>query len=102
MRSSEFRTKYGISLESRDVNFYDIYITREGFDRDISEVIHLWNPAKILNMIRDLPIVDIKRDQPDLHVKIMYVKTKLEHRIEWLKTNKPKYYEYQVKPHLST
>ena len=53
-------------------------------------------------MIRDLPIVDIKRDQPDVHVKIMSVKTKLAHRIEWLKTNKPKYYEYQVKPHLST
>jgi hypothetical protein len=97
MNRLDFRKKYGISLDNSEEGFYSVYVTRKGFDKSLGEAIHLWNPAKVLNMLRDLPIIELKRDDPKLFNKVKNLVRDLEERITYLKTHDPMYYRFQIK-----
>lgn len=98
MNAIDFRQKYGVNLDSAACNFYELYVTRVGYDIPLSKAVKLWNPVKVLRMIRDLPITTIRKDRGELFNQIKDLIVLLEDRIEEVRVTKPNYYKYQIKP----
>lgn len=100
MNAFDFKKKYGI-FPDQEGGFYDVYVTRSGFHRPLEKAMHLWNPIKVLNMARDLPLVTLRKEDPVLFNKVKNLISALEDRVEYLKQVDPAYYKYQIKPFMN-